>query len=172
MTEGTDRMNRWTGNRTRTFTAGLALASVFSAISIYAPASAVADTCSDAATGAQLPLDIGPCADVLAQEMRWLAAITAGDVPTVESILGPAFKHVDSEGRLLNRAEEVATMAPLPFTMNPSDQIVDIAGNTAVVHGINTLIQDGEVMGVERFTDVFELQNGRWMALSAQETAT
>ena len=34
-----------------------------------------------------MPLQVGPCADVLAQEMRWLTAITAGDVPTVEAIL-------------------------------------------------------------------------------------
>ncbi|MGZ8814149.1 MAG: nuclear transport factor 2 family protein, partial [Mycobacterium sp.] len=86
-------------------------------------------------------------------------------------IVSPAFKHVNSDGQLLNRAEEIANMAPLPFTMNPSDQIVDITGNTAVVHGINTLLQDGQVMGIERFTDVFELQNGQWIALSAQETA-
>jgi Domain of unknown function (DUF4440) len=167
-------MNRWTRDRARTFTTGLALTATLSALAIYAPASAVAaDTCFDAATGAPLPLEVvGPCADVLTQEMRWLTAITAGDVPTVEAILSPTFKHVDSEGRLIHRAEEIANTAPLPFTMNPSDQIVDIVGNTAVVHGINTLLQGGQVMGVERFTDVFELQNGQWMALSAQETAT
>lgn len=156
-------MNRWTP---------WILASVFYAIAIYAPAPARADTCSDAATTAPLPLEVGPCADVLAQEQRWLSAITAGDVPTVESILGPAFRHINSEGRLLNRAEEIASMEPLPFTMNPSEQIVDIAGDTAVIHGVNTLIQDGQVIGVERFTDVFALQNGQWMALSAQETTT
>jgi hypothetical protein len=166
-------MSRWTRDRARTFTTGLALSAALSALAIYGPASAVAaDTCLDAATGAPLPLEVGPCADVLAQEMRWLTAITGGDVPTIEAILSPTFKHTDSEGRLISRAEEIASTAPLPFTMNPSDQIVDITGNTAVVHGVNTLLQDGQVMGVERFTDVFELQNGQWMALSAQETAT
>lgn len=150
----------------------LALAVCFSAIALYAPASAsAADTCFDAATGAPLPLEMGPCADVLRQEARWLTAITAGDVATIEAILSPTFKHIDSEGRLISRAEEVASMTPLPFTMNPSEQIIDIAGNTAVIHGVNTLLQDGQVKGVERFTDVFELQNGQWMALSAQETA-
>jgi len=39
-------------------------------------------------------------------------------------------------------------------------------------HGVYTLLQDGRVMTVERFTDVFELRDGQWMALSAQETAT
>jgi len=173
MTEGTDLMSRWTRDRARTFTTGLALSATLSALAIYAPASAVAaDTCLNAATGAPLPLDMGPCADVLAQEMRWLTAITSGDVGTIEAILSPTFKHVNSEGRLIDRAEEIASTTPLPFTMNPSEQIVDITGSTAVVHGINTLLQDGQAMGVERFTDVFELQNGQWMALSAQETAT
>ena len=157
-------MNRWVS---------LIVAAVFSTLALCAPASAgAADTCFDAASGAPLPLEVGPCADVLAQETRWLNAITAGDVGTIEAILSPTFKHINSEGRLISRAEEVASTAPLPFTMNPSDQIVDIAGNTAVIHGVNTLLQDGQVMGVERFTDVFELQNGQWMALSAQETAT
>ena len=54
--------------------------------------------------------------------------------------------------------------------MNPSEQLVDIAGDTAVIHGVNTLIDDGKVMARERFTDVFVLQNGIWLALSAQET--
>jgi hypothetical protein len=56
--------------------------------------------------------------------------------------------------------------------MNPSEQIVDIAGDTAVIHGVNTLLQDGKTLARERFTDVFVLQNGIWMAISAQETAT
>ncbi|MFI5506687.1 nuclear transport factor 2 family protein [Mycobacterium sp. NPDC051804] len=151
----------------------LTLLIAFSALALYAPASAsAANTCFDAATGAPLPLEMGPCADVLRQEVRWLTAITAGDVATIEAILSPTFKHVNSEGRLITRAEEIAGTTPLPFTMNPSDQIVDISGNTAVIHGVNTLLQDGQVMAVERFTDVFELQNGQWMALSAQETAT
>ena len=166
-------MSRWTRDRARTFTTGLALSAALSALAIYAPASAAAaDTCFDAATGAPLPLEVGPCADVLGQEMRWLTAITGGDVPTIEAILSPTFTHINSEGRLINRAEEIASMTPQPFTMNPSDQIVDITGDTAVVHGINTLLQDGQVMGIERFTDVFALQDGQWMALSAQETAT
>jgi len=57
----------------------LALSIVFSALALYAPASAsAANSCFDAATGAPLPLEVGPCADVLTQEGRWLT-ITAGD---------------------------------------------------------------------------------------------
>lgn len=150
----------------------VAFAAVPAAIAtIHTPAIARADVCADAWANVPLPLEVGPCADVLAREARWLTAITGGDVATVESTLGPNFKHVNADGQYFDRAAEIASMEKLPFTMNPSEQIVDIAGDTAVIHGVNTLIQDGEVIARERFSDVFVLQNGSWMALSAQEAA-
>ncbi|OBA92927.1 DUF4440 domain-containing protein [Mycobacteriaceae bacterium 1482268.1] len=130
----------------------------------------MADSCADASSGLPLALDGGACADVLAQERRWLTAITDGDRATVESILAPSFKHIDSTGKLLDRAQEVAAVEKAPFTMNPSEQLVDLAGDTAVVHGVNTLMDGSNVLARERFTDVFVLRNDTWMALSAQET--
>jgi hypothetical protein len=151
--------------------ATFALAAVPAAILTVLPqATANADSCSDAATNMPLAMDAGPCADVLSQERRWLTAITNGDTAAVESILGPTFKHVNSDGKLLDRAQEVAGIEKVSFTMNPSEQLVDIMGDTAVIHGVNTLIDGGKVLARERFTDVFVLQNGTWMALSAQET--
>ncbi|TQC43495.1 nuclear transport factor 2 family protein [Rhodococcus sp. WS4] len=108
---------------------------------------------------------------VLAQEARWLTAITAGDRETIEAILSPDFKHVTSEGKLLGREEEIASIVPVAFTMNPAEQTVDIVGDTAVIHGVNTLTESGNVLARERFTDVFVKQDGEWLALSAQETA-
>jgi len=55
--------------------------------------------------------------------------------------------------------------------MNATEQTVDFAGDAAVVHGLNTITQSGKAPARVRFTDVFVKQNGRWMALSAQETA-
>jgi hypothetical protein len=133
-------------------------------------ATAQADSCSDVASDTAVAIDSGPCADVLAQEQRWLTAITEGDRTTVESILAPGFKHINSDGLLLDRAQEIAGVEKVSFTMNPSDQLVDIAGETAVIHGVNTLVDGGQVLARERFTDVFVLKNGTWMALSAQET--
>ena len=131
---------------------------------------ALADNCFDAAADLPLATDAGPCADVLAQERRWLTAITDGDRVTVESILAPSFKHINSDGELLDRAQEIAGIEKLSFTMNPSEQHVDIAGDTAVIHGVNTLIDGGKTRARERFTDVFARRDGIWVALSAQET--
>jgi hypothetical protein len=158
----------------RSAAAGLAVITVVAGLGVITTvrttASAWADTCTEASANLPLPLEIGPCADVLSQEARWLKAITDGDVATVEQVLGPSFKHVNAEGQFFDRATEIASTEKLPFTMNPSEQMIDIAGDTAVIHGVNTLIQDGGVVARERFTDVFVLQNGNWMALSAQET--
>jgi len=149
----------------------VALAAVPAAILTVVPqATARADSCSDALSNLPLALESGPCADVLAQERRWLIAITEGDRTTVESILAPGFKHINADGQQLDRAQEISGIERVSFTMNPSDQLVDISGDTAVIHGVNTLIDGGKTIAVERFTDVFILQNGTWLALSAQET--
>ncbi|WNG93279.1 nuclear transport factor 2 family protein [Mycobacterium sp. ITM-2016-00318] len=148
----------------------VAFAAPAAVLTVAPQATAWADSCSDALSNSPLALGDPPCADVLAQERRWLTAITDGDRATVESILAPSFKHINSDGQLLDRALEIASVEKVSFTMNPSEQLVDIAGDTAVIHGVNTLIDDGKVLARERFTDVFQLQNGRWLALSAQET--
>lgn len=153
------------------FAAVVSLVAVPAAVFTVAPqATALAHSCSDATSSPVLTIDSGPCADVLAQERRWLTAITEGDRITVESILAPGFKHINADGELLDRAQEIAGLEKVSFTMNPSEQLVDIAGDTAVIHGVNTLIDGGKVLARERFTDVFVLQNGTWMAISAQET--
>ena len=72
------------------------------------------------------------------EKARWLTAITAGDKDTIEDILARDFKHISSDGKFFDRAAEVAAMEPLPFTMNPTEQVVDIVGDTAVIHGVNT----------------------------------
>src|SRR6202034_3127215 len=108
---------------------------------------------------------------VLHQETRWLNAIVAGDAKIVASILSPNFTHITARGVLLHRAQELAALKKETFTMNPSEQTVDFAGDAAVVHGLNTLVQSGKTLARERYTDVYVKENGTLMALSAQETA-
>jgi hypothetical protein len=151
-------------------TAAVAAAIVAMALAVAMPATSRADTCVETGAGSPLPIETPPCSDVLAQEARWLTAITSGDVAAVDSILAPTYRHVNADGQMFDRAQELATIEPLPMTFDASDQIVDIAGDTAVIHGFNTLMQNGKVLDRQRFTDVFVLQNGVWMALAAHET--
>ena len=109
-------------------------------------------------------------AAVLRQETRWLTAIVNGDRPAIASILSASYKHITDEGKILNRAQELASTAKEPFTMRATQQTVDFAGDVAIVRGVNTITQSGKILTRVRFTDVFAKRNGTWMALSAQET--
>jgi hypothetical protein len=131
-------------------------------VTIYLPAPSHADGCASPAPDA--------CTDVLAQEARWLTAITAGDVPTVESILAPNFMHTTSEGQLLTREQEIAGTKPVSYRMNTSDHSVEFSGDAALVRGLNTVTDAGKVIARVRFTDVFVNDNGTWLAVSAQES--
>lgn len=111
-----------------------------------------------------------PIDDVLMQEARWLKAITNGDRATIQSILLPHYKHINDQGKLIDRLEELENTAKLPFTFTASEQTVDFAGLAAVVHGVNTITKGSSVVKRDRFTDVFVFDHGTWRALSAQET--
>ena len=112
-----------------------------------------------------------PADDVLRQEARWLKAITNGDRATVASILLPKYMHINDQGLLIDRAQELENTVPLPVTFTETEQTVDFAGLAAVVHGVNTITQPGKAPRRDRFTDVFVFEHGTWRALSAQETA-
>jgi hypothetical protein len=112
-----------------------------------------------------------PAVVVLQQEGRWLKAITAGDGKTVASILAANYVHITSQGKVVYREQELASLTKEPFTMNATEETVDFAGKAAVVHGLNTIVQSRRTLTRERFTDVFVNSSGTWRALSAQETA-
>ncbi len=110
-----------------------------------------------------------PQAAIQRQETRWLDALMKGDRTTIASILAPGYKHITSSGILLDRDQELAaSSAPAP-PMKWTDQTTTLAGDTAIVHGLNTMTDAGKVVR-ERFTDVFVDQNGTWLAIAAQET--
>lgn len=126
---------------------------------------------------ALLPARIAASADpeaiaVLDQEQRWLQATVKHDATALGKILAPDFVHTNYRGIVSYREQELINVTkPKPYGEATSEQTVDFAGaNVAVVHGLNTVSQGGKVVLRLRYTDVYEKQNGDWMALSAQET--
>ena len=68
-------------------------------LTVEPQATANADSCSDAATNMPLAMNSGACADVLAQERRWLTAITDGpDDNTVGSSIDLVIGDFDGNG--------------------------------------------------------------------------
>ncbi len=111
-------------------------------------------------------------AAVLQVEARWVHAIDTSDAKALAQILAPNFVHVNYRGAVQHRdAVLAAVKAPKPYEQHLSGETVQFAGNVAIVHGINSVSQGSRVVLRLRFTDVFANENGRWKAISAQETA-
>lgn len=110
--------------------------------------------------------------DVLATEAKWVNASMKGDAKTLDAVLGENWVHINYQGKILYREDALAMMKhPLPYKQMLSEQTVDFAGNAAIVHGLNTVTdKKGAVVLRLRYTDVYVFENGRWMAISAQET--
>jgi Domain of unknown function (DUF4440) len=109
---------------------------------------------------------------VLDQEHRWLQAVATHSAKLLGTILADNFVHTNYRGIVTYREQELASITkPKPYSEVTSEQTVDFAGKSAaVVHGLNTVLEGGKVVLLLRYTDVYVKQNGRWMALSAQET--
>jgi hypothetical protein len=109
---------------------------------------------------------------VLGVEQRWLTAIARRDERALGTILGDDFVHVNYLGRMTYRQAELAAVRRLkPYMQKTSEQTVDFTGDAAIVRGINTIARAGKTVLRLRYTDVYALRNGRWVAVSAQETA-
>lgn len=109
---------------------------------------------------------------VLQTESHWVKALAARDTNAVAKILAPNFVHVNYRGVVQYREAALAAVKqPKPYTQNLQSQTVDFAGDVAIVHGINTIVQGGRIVLRLRYTDVFFEERGKWKAISAQETA-
>ena len=108
---------------------------------------------------------------VLNVERAWVDALAHRDVKALAGILSENFVHVNFQGKLRYRDDELKlVLTPKPYTQNTSDQTVDFARDTAIVHGINTIKQGAQVVLRLRYTDVYVKEGKTWRALSAQET--
>jgi len=109
---------------------------------------------------------------VLAQEQRWVNAAARHDPKALARILVDNFIHITYQGTVRYRKDELAAiMAPRSYAQHTSAQTVDIVGDVAIVHGLNTITQKGHVVLRLRYTDVYTKEHGIWRALCAQETA-
>jgi hypothetical protein len=109
---------------------------------------------------------------VLTAENNWVAALEERNVPSLTCILAPGFTDKTWDGRKLTRDQVLANLPNRPDTkLNLSDLKAEVHGDTAVVHGLNTVTTpDGTVVARVRFTDVFSYMDGKWKPVSAEET--
>ena len=111
---------------------------------------------------------------VEAVEHEWLAHLS--DRAVLERILAPDFQHPVAQGVVLDRDQHIAWAVTHPKSATRKAVFealkVRVYGNTAVATGmVRDANLDGSGARRTMFTDVFIERDGRWQAVSAQETA-
>lgn len=100
-------------------------------------------------------------------EKEWLAH--EHEPAPLEHILAPDFVHALGSGQFITKSEHIAYVAahPAPAGLEAHFERLDIrlVNGVAIATGIVATTQRRTV-----FTDVFACRDGRWQAVSAQET--
>jgi len=109
---------------------------------------------------------------LLQAEHLWVAALDKQDAKALSCILADEFVDSTTDGGLRNRAQAIDALSHRrPLTQNLQDLKTEVLGQTGIVHGVNHLSDAaGKEVAKVRFTDVFVYRQGRWQAVSAQET--
>ncbi len=120
-------------------------------------------------------------AAVMTVEHEWLAALSRHDVTALARILGREFIDSDFEGNAVGRAQYLAYFARADLRRAPrvEKSFEDITvrfvdgGEVAIVTGLvvtRPAIAGPDAVRHSRFTDVFVWCDGRWQAVTGQET--
>jgi ketosteroid isomerase-like protein len=112
-------------------------------------------------------------AEVLAADRALQAAQVAGDVDELDRLLHPDLLAVGPDGRLVDKAEDLAAHRAGVFEISELDEEdlrVITAGDTAVTFVLVRLrgrIGDDEVSGHVRYTRTWTNDGGAWRVLAA-----
>ena len=141
-----------------TFTLTAAFAMIACAAPTF-PQTAEGATATDRATVTQL-------------EQRWLAAVSpGGDRSVLAGILADVYVDTDWQGHLRNKVDLLNAATAKDVTERVTDMRVRVWGDTAIATGINHMHSSAKGWSVDvAFTDVFSRIDGRWRAVSSQET--
>lgn len=117
-------------------------------------------------------------AAVMKVEHEWLAALQGRDVATLARVLAQEFIDSDFQGEAITRAQFLAYFAgPAPHSAPHIQQsfadtkvrfVAD--GEVAIVTGVVITHTSPAAVRHSRFTDVFVWRDGRWQAVTGQET--
>lgn len=105
-------------------------------------------------------------------EREWNEANIKGNRAIVRRIVADEFRGVGANGSVENKEQMLANLEPNPniASLKLSDLKVSLAGNTAVLTGLNTAKAKNGQRLTFRFTDTFLWREGHWQAISSQAT--
>jgi len=102
----------------------------------------------------------------------YVRSVVESDVGWFENHLSTDFVCVNPDGSLVERdAFLKQTALPRPVSnVALHDVVVREMGDIALIHARTTFLRPDGQAGSNRYTDVWRLQEGRWVAVSAQIT--
>lgn len=106
-------------------------------------------------------------------ENAWVKALAQHDTAALEKILAPEFRHTTYTGAVLGRAQSLAA-AKDSRSNGVENRLEDVQvrvfeNRFGIVSGVNAASSPAGSARLH-FTDVFVFRDGRWQAVSAQET--
>jgi ketosteroid isomerase-like protein len=102
----------------------------------------------------------------------YICSVQHGDVQRFEEILAEDFLCSNPDGSLVNKKQFLAqTARPVTISdLTPHEVRVRILGDVAIIHARTSYTTaDGEQRN-GRYTDVWALRDGKWLAVSAHVT--
>lgn len=136
---------------------------------------------SAAPVSARPPQSERTAAAVMTVEHEWLTALSRHDVTALARILGREFIDSDFEGNAVVRARYLAYFSrPVSHAAPRVEQSFQdttvrfvSGGDVAIVTGLvvtRPAMASSDAVRHSRFTDVFVWRDGRWQAVTGQET--
>ena len=102
---------------------------------------------------------------------HYIRAFVEADVEWYRGHLSDDFVCTLADGRRIDRSEFLGMAAEGPGLRNVTYDQVDVRplGDVALVQGVTHYVRGG-MPGSTRYTDVWQLRGGRWLAVAAQLT--
>jgi ketosteroid isomerase-like protein len=110
----------------------------------------------------------------LLQELNrnYIRSVRESDVRWFEANLAEDFLISNPDGTLVDRAGFLTQIAP-PFALSSfqaEDVIIRILEDVALIHARTTYGKPDGKPGADRYTDVWQRRQGRWLCVSANVT--
>jgi len=113
-------------------------------------------------------------AKIVAMEHMWSQAYVLKDPKALERILDDNFVNVESDGKLMNKADMMAEVrASTILQVLTESMVVNLHGDTAIVTGIFLMkgVERGKPFAQrERFLDTWFCKDGQWVTIAGLVT--
>jgi hypothetical protein len=103
---------------------------------------------------------------------NYVRAVDQADVAWFDANLAADFHNTNPDGTLIDRAAFIAQIGRGSSVRNirEHDVVIRILGDFAIIHARTTYLKGDGTPGAGRYTDDWQLREGRWQCVSAHVT--